>query len=121
MPKIVVFCLFLLLFTQVQAQLSLTGFVVSKSGTTVVVKMDSVSVLPVKGDSVAISKDISGDKNPFGIMISSGWMSIGDAVFYSAANDRWTFKIYKETANIVVNGEKKEQFVPGKKVKIEWK
>lgn len=103
------------------AQQSVTGKVVSRNGSYVTILIDSISFNPVNGDSVSISKDISGDKNPFGIMIAEGWMGIGDATLYSSTNNKWVFKIYKETANIVVNGEKKEQFVKNKKVKIEWK
>lgn len=102
------------------SQKSFTGVISSVKGKVVVIKADNTDNIPSKTDSCSISKDISGTKNPFGIMVSSGWMGIGDAMLTNASGKNLTFKIIKETTSIVVNGKKQVQFVAGKKVKVEW-
>ena len=101
-------------------QKSVTGVIASVKGKTVVVKADNVEVIPSKTDSCSMSKDISGTKNPFGIVVSSGYMGIGEVMLTASSGKNLTFKIIKETTNIVINGKKQVQFVPGKKVKVEW-
>lgn len=106
------------------AQQSITGTIVSVGkGGYFTVKADSLppGLVLQKGDFCSVSKDISGDNNPFGIHISSGWMSIGDAVFVSASATSLNLRVYKESAEIVINGEKQKQFTVGRHIRIEWK
>ena len=103
------------------AQHTINGTIVSRVGAKLEVKVDSIGEIPGAKDSCDISKDISGSDNPFGIQISSGWVGIGKVMFVSKSGNKYQFRIAKETTTVVVNGQKKEQFVPGKKVKIEWK
>jgi hypothetical protein len=103
------------------AQHTYTGSIVSRVGPKLVLKLDSVTALPTVGkDSVDISKDISGTDNPFGINITSGWVGIGKLIYVGKSGTNYQFRIAKETTSVVVNGVKKEQFVTGKKVKIQW-
>lgn len=115
------YCIFLLAFHFAAAQKSFTGVIVSKAGTKLVIKADANSVKPSTTDSCSISKDLTDAPNPFGLKISGGWMGIGNVVLLDSKGDQLTFKITKETTNIVVNGKKKEQFMPKQKVQVEWK
>jgi hypothetical protein len=100
---------------------SMTGTIVSRVGPKLVVKMDSVNLTPTNKDSLDIYKDISGSDNPFGIQISSGWVGIAKLIYVSKTDSKYQFRIARETTSVTVNGVKKDQFVVGKKVKIEWK
>lgn len=117
------FICFLVLFSVVSghSQKTATGTIATVKGKVFTVKMDNIDVLPSKSDSCAISKDISGTKNPFGIKITSGWLGIGNIVVSGINNNILTCKIVKETSEIIINGKKQGHFVPGKKVKLEWK
>ena len=100
---------------------TMTGTIVSRVGPKLVVKMDSVNLTPTNKDSLDIYKDISGNDNPFGIQITSGWVGIAKLIYVSKTDNKYQFRIARETTSVTVNGQKKEQFVTGKKVKIEWK
>jgi hypothetical protein len=102
------------------AQSTIYGKVVSRVGSKLVLAMDSAYTMPGTKDTLDISKDLSGASNPFGIMISSGWMGVGKILYVSTSGKNATFKIGRETSNVVINGKKKEQFEVGKKMKIEW-
>jgi hypothetical protein len=105
----------------VKAQKTLTGTIVAVKGNVFTIKSDDVKEIPAKTDTVSVSKDISGTKNPFGITVKSGWMGVADAMFVSQKGNNLTFKITKETSSIVINGKKTVHFVNGKKMKIDWK
>jgi hypothetical protein len=121
MKNILFLTLLIITSLSLQAQKSFTGNIVSKNGNKLIIKAETNAVKPATTDSCSISKDLTGTSNPFGIKISGGWMGIADAMYLSAKGDQYTFKITKETTNIVINGKKKDQFVPGQKVKVEWK
>ena len=103
------------------AQNILTGTITSHVGAKLVVTIDSIGAIPTSKDSCDIYKDISGTQNPFGIKITSGWVGIGKLILVSKTGNKFQFRIARETSSVVINGEKKDQFVAGKKVKIEWK
>lgn len=105
------------------AQKECTGTIASYNGKTLVVTVAGDALLPAKNDSVKVSKDISGTSSPFGfkMTIQNGWMGIGEGFVAKSEKVKLTLTITKETTTIVENGKKKPQFVPGKKVKIEWK
>jgi len=123
MKKAASILLFVLLCVsfETQAQKSCTGVITSVKGKLFTITSEDVKDLPSKTDTVSVSKDISGTKNPFGITVKSGWMGVADAMFVSQKGKTLTFKITKETSNIVINGKKTVHFVNGKKMKIEWK
>jgi hypothetical protein len=99
---------------------TMTGTILSRVGAKLEIKMDSIGHSPSGKDSVDIYKDISGNDNPLGIQITSGWVGIGKLIFVSKVGNKYSFRIARETTSVTVNGVKKEQFVPGKKVKVEW-
>lgn len=112
----------LILFSvSMYSQKTATGVITVVKGKIFSVKMDALETLPAKSDSCSISKDISETKNPFGIKITSGWLGIGNVVVSAVEKGMVTCKIVKETSEIIINGKKQEHFVPGKKVKLEWK
>ncbi|HEY6163120.1 MAG TPA: hypothetical protein VI112_17970 [Bacteroidia bacterium] len=121
MKKLFLSAVVLLAAKTLFAQHSINGTILSRVGPKLEVKVDSVGAVPGPKDSCDISKDISGSDNPFGIQISSGWVGIGKVMFVSKNGNKYQFRIAKETTTVVINGQKKEQFVPGKKVKVEWK
>lgn len=123
MKKTAPILLFILLFVgfTANAQKSCTGIITTVKGNIFTIKSDDVKEIPSKTDTVSVSKDISGTKNPFGITVKSGWMGVADAMFVSQKGNLLTFKITKETSSIVINGKKTVHFVNGKKMKIEWK
>lgn len=110
---------FLILSGYIFSQKNLTGTITAVKGKIISIKSESEEISFAKGDSCSVSKDISGNKNPFGINISSGWMGVGKAVVTGIAKNMITIKIVKETSNIVINGKKQEHFVSGKRVKLE--
>lgn len=100
---------------------SVTGTITVVKGKVFTIKSESNDVVFSKGDSCSVSKDISGNKNPFGINISNGWMGVAVAVVVASEKNKLTLRVVKETSNIVINGKKTEHFVAGKKMKIEPK
>ena len=123
MKKAASILLFVLLYVsfETHAQKSCTGVITSVKGKLFTITSEDVMDVPSKTDTVSVSKDISGTKNPFGITVKSGWMGVADAMFVSQKGKTLTFKITKETSSIVINGKKTVHFVNGKKMKIEWK
>jgi hypothetical protein len=103
------------------AQKNITGTITSASGKLFTISCDKVDEIPSAKDTCDVSKDISGTKNPFGINIQSGWMSVADAVFVSRKENALSFKVVRETSDVVINGKKQEHLVKGKKLKIVWK
>lgn len=120
MKTTLLFVILLFIAVSVNAQQELTGVISSVKGKVLIIKADKQEPVPAKTDTCSISKDISGTKNPFGLTISSGWMGIGDIMLTAVKGNVLTFKIVKETSSIVINGKKQQNFIPGKKVKIEW-
>lgn len=118
--SILLFVLFFVSF-ETQAQKSCTGVITSVKGKIFTITSEDLKDIPSKTDTCSVSKDISGTKNPFGIMVQSGWLGVADAMFVSQKGNTLTFKITKETSSIVINGKKTVHFVNGKKMKIEWK
>ncbi len=102
------------------AQNEIIGTVTESDGNSFTVKCDKCDLLPVAKDTCEVSKDISGSKNPFGITIQSGWLSVADAFFVYKKGNFIHFSIIRETSNIVINGKKKDHFEKGKKMKIVW-
>lgn len=123
MKKAASILLFVLLYVsfETHAQKSCTGVITSVKGKLFTITSEDVMDVPSKTDTVSVSKDISGTKNPFGITVKSGWMGVADAMFVSQKGKSLTFKITKETSSILINGKKTVHFVSGKKMKIEWK
>jgi len=110
----------LLLFAgYIFSQKNVTGTITVVKGKVFTLKCEGNDPVFAKGDSCSVSKDISGNKNPFGINITNGWMGVGIAVVTAVSNNKITLKVVKETSNIVINGKKTEHFVPGKKIKLE--
>lgn len=103
------------------AQKTIIGTITVSNGKTFTLNCDQIEELPTTTDTCGVSKDISGTKNPFGITVQSGWLGVADAFFLSRKSNLITFKIIRETSNIVINGKKQEHFVKGKKMKIVWK
>ncbi|MBK7311900.1 MAG: hypothetical protein IPI93_14280 [Sphingobacteriaceae bacterium] len=103
------------------SQKVITGTVTVSNGKTFTLNCDQIDQLPTTTDTCSISKDISGTKNPFGITVQSGWMSVADAFFMKRKGNVIVFSIIRETSNIVINGKRQEHFVKGKKMKIAWK
>ncbi|MCE3225496.1 MAG: hypothetical protein K0S32_47 [Bacteroidetes bacterium] len=120
MKKLPLFILLSLLSIMAYSQTTTTGVITSVKGKTFVLKLDSATTIPNKGDSCYAYKDISGSKNPFGIKISSGWMGVAKTVVTACDKNKMAVLIVKETSNIVINGKKTEHFVVGKKFKMEW-
>jgi hypothetical protein len=121
LKRIFVF-LFFLISSFCFGQKECIGTISSYSGKTLVVTLTDLKTVPAKNDSVKIAKDISGQSSPFGIKmtIQSGWMGIGEGVVSKVEKNKLTIRVTKETSSVVENGKKKEQFVAGKKVKIEF-
>ncbi|MBL7918325.1 MAG: hypothetical protein JNM96_07990 [Bacteroidia bacterium] len=103
------------------AQNELVGVITTTNKNLYTIQVEKTNLLPGKNDTCSVSKDISGTKNPFGITIQSGWLGVADAVLLSSKGNELTFKIIKETSEIIVNGKKQNHFVKGKKLKISWK
>lgn len=103
------------------AQNTLTGTITTANKNVFSIQVEKVDLLPAKNDTCSVSKDISGTKNPFGITIQSGWLGVADAVLLSNKGNEITFKVIKETSEIIINGKKQNHFVKGKKLKISWK
>ncbi len=103
------------------AQNTLTGTITASNKNSFTIRAEQVNLLPSKTDTCKISKDISGTKNPFGITVKSGWLGVADALFLSSKGNELTFKITKETSEIVVNGKKQNHFEKGKILKVVWK
>ncbi len=108
------------LFNTLKAQNIITGTVIGSNGKTFTLNCNKTDLLPITTDTCRVSKDISGTKNPFGIVVQSGWMGVADAFFVSKKENVMVFTIIRETSNIVINGKKQEHFVKGKKMKIVW-
>lgn len=108
------------LFNTLKAQNTITGTVIAGNGKTFTLSCEKTDLLPTTTDTCRVSKDISGTKNPFGIVVQSGWMGVADAFFVSKKGNVMVFAIIRETSNIVINGKKQEHFVNGKKMKIVW-
>ncbi|MBK7816643.1 MAG: hypothetical protein IPJ60_03245 [Sphingobacteriaceae bacterium] len=97
------------------SQKVITGTVTVSNGKTFTLNCDQIDQLPTTTDTCSISKDISGTKNPFGITVQSGWMSVADAFFMKRKGNVIVFSIIRETSNIVINGKRQEHFVKGKR------
>lgn len=119
--KLFQFVLALGFCSSVLAQKTITGILTSSKGNVFTIECEKIDELPSVTDTCSVSKDISGTKNPFGITIQTGWMGVADAFFLSRKEKSITFKVIRETTNIVINGKKQEQFIKGKKMKIDWK
>ena len=52
---------------------------------------------------------------------TSGWIDIAKAVITSKNNDFVSIKIIEELSEITVNGQKKNHFEKGNKIKVEWR
>ena len=102
------------------SQKTIIGTITVSNGKTFTLNCDQIEEIPTSADTCSVSKDISGTKNPFGITVQSGWLGVADAFFLSRKNNSITFKIIRETSNIVINGKKQDHFVKGKKMKIVW-
>ncbi len=115
------FVLILSFYSSVFAQKTITGILTASKGNVFTIECEKIDEVPSVTDTCSVSKDISGTKNPFGITIQSGWMGVADAFFLSRKEKLITFKVIRETTDIVINGKKQEQFIKGKKMKITWK
>ncbi len=102
-------------------QKMIIGTVTASNGKSFTLMCEQIDQLPSLSDTCSVSKDISGTKNPFGITIQSGWLSVADAFFLSRKGNIASFKIIRETSDIVINGKKQEHFIKGKKMKVTWK
>lgn len=102
------------------AQKTITGTLTASNEKSFTIACDKANELPTLADTCNVSKDISGTKNPFGITVKSGWMGVADAFFLSKKGNAISFKVIRETSNIVINGKKQEHFKKGKKIKITW-
>lgn len=73
---------------------------------------------PEKGLIVDVSK--KGKNNLFGGN-TDFWLGIATAEVIKSSNDEVTVKVIEEKSSITINGEKKNHFVKGTPVRIEWK
>lgn len=55
-----------------------------------------------------------------GNMNMSGWLGVAKVKFIPTTRQNIAIEILKETSDIVVNGEKVNQFKIGKRMKLEW-
>lgn len=120
MFKINILALFLFFSYFSFSQNSLTGTITVVKAKVVTLKTEG-EITFSKGDSCAISKDIAGTTNPFGIKISSGWLGVGTGLVQTVEKGKVTIKIIKETSEIIINGKKTEHFVPGKRMMLKSK
>lgn len=105
------------------AQKEVEGKIVSYKNKILVMKADHVDaalILPLKLDTCVVYKDISGGNNLLGFNLSSGYLGIGDAKFVSKKGNTFTFKVLKEKSQITVNGQKRNNFPKGQKIKVDW-
>lgn len=116
--KIVVF--FLILSNRVVAQQPQIGLITAVNEKLVTLKLVTIPA-DVKPATIGyVSKDLTGTKGPFGMILTSGWLDIGEVKVKSIKNNIALLEIIKEKTDIVVNGKVQKQFVVGKKIKIDW-
>ncbi len=95
-----------------------TGVIVNKNKAVVKLKMDQTDSLPLKDQSGILSKYF---ENKIGNMNLTGWLTIADIKILSVAGNEIKVLVEKEQSVTYVNGEKKNHFKPGNKIKITWK
>lgn len=102
------------------AQQTQIGTITSVNGKKVSLKLETTPTDVKPLSKGYVSKDLTGAKGPLGITFTSGWLDIGEVKIISIAKNTALLEIIEEKRDIVVNGKVQEQFVVGKKIKIEW-
>lgn len=95
-----------------------TGVIVNKNQAIIKLKMDQTDSLPLKDQTCVLSKYF---ENKFGNMNLSGWLTIADIKVISIEGADVKVLVEKEQSVTYINGEKKNHFKPGNKIKISWK
>lgn len=112
--------LFVILTNYIFAQQPQIGLITAVNEKLVTLKLVTTPA-DVKPAAIGyVSKDLTGVKGPFGMILTSGWLNIGEVKVKSINKNIALLEIIKEKTDIVVNGKVQKQFVVGKKIKIDW-
>lgn len=93
------------------------GKIVSKKGNTIIINIDSGSILPSINKAGILS--LYFEETVFG-MKTTGWLDIGETTVVSLQTTEITLKLTKELSVITNNGQKVDHFQKGKVVRFNW-
>jgi hypothetical protein len=94
------------------------GTILSKTGTTIIIKITDQRATPAVGQSGVLAKYF--EEEIFG-MKTTGWLDIGKMKITSLKPNSITMTITEELSVVTKNGVKVDHFKPGNKVHFSWK
>ncbi len=95
----------------------ITGTIISKNGTSVIIKANYNNKLPLKGQIGKLSKFF--EEKIFGIN-TTGWLDIGKTKIVATKTNVFTLQILEEHSIITKNDKKVDNFKVGATIKFVW-